>query len=84
MGNNDAMREKVARAIGDADHGLKGRAALEACHFEELVKAVRRMWNAIDQEYDVDDGIPNFSGDVTLAWEELGQILAKVKDEGHG
>ena len=53
-------------------------------HHDGLVKVARRMWDAIAQEYDVDDGIANFSGDVTLAWEELGQVLAKVKEEGHG
>ena len=50
---------------------------------DPLREAAQALWDAIDQEYDVDDGIPNFSGDVTLAWEELGQVLAKVKDEGH-
>ena len=48
---------------------------------DPLRQAAQALWNAIDQEYDVDDGIANFSGDVTLAWEELGQVLAKVKEE---
>ena len=51
---------------------------------DNLRKAAQALWNAIDQEYDVDDGIANFSGDVTLAWRELGQVLAKVKEAGHG
>ena len=45
---------------------------------DELVKPAKALWNAIDKEYDVDDGIANFSGDVTLAWEELGRLLKKV------
>ena len=39
----DAMRKKVARAIGDADHGQQGRAALDACCYEELVEARREL-----------------------------------------
>ena len=59
----DAMREKVARAMFRQDHDEgwdqgevrtkviylnNAEAALEACHFEELVRALRVAWNALD------------------------------------
>ena len=42
---------------------------------DKLRNAAQALWNAIDQEYDVDDGIPNFSSDVGQAWTDLGAAL---------
>jgi len=54
---------------------------------DALREAAQALWNAIDQEYDVDDGIPNFSSDIGEAYTNLGLVLQKVraaKDCGGG
>ena len=73
-----AMREKVARAIGDADHGQQGRAALEACCYEELVEALQNCRSLVELHY----GGTDHTGHAAIA--QANAVLAKVKDEGHG
>lgn len=43
-----------------------------------MLKALKRIDRASDQEYDVDDGIPNFSEDITLAWQDARAAIAKA------
>ena len=43
-----------------------------------LIRAAEGLVNAIDQEYDVDDGIPNFSSDIMQAWARLHSTLGRV------
>ena len=74
---NDRMRKKVARAIGDADHGQQGRAALDACHFEELVTALKNLMEDYEDHTVgfVDDDNPN----VPPALKAARALLAKVE-----
>ena len=92
----DSMVEKVARAMFAQDHDEgwdrgedrtkliyinNARAALEACHFGELVEALVDMAarfercvvaNGTDKEY------------ALLSTKDARAVLKKVEDEGHG
>ena len=89
----DRMGEKVARAMFRQDHDEgwgagetatkliylnNADAALDACHFEELVAALKRVLPMVGAPHDYT------IGDVWQAQEKASALLAKVKEAGHG
>ena len=51
---------------------------------ERLLKAAKTLDYAIDQEYDVDDGIPNFSSPIGEAWAELRSAIRQQEQRARG
>ena len=56
----------------------------EEVNMERLLKAAKALDYAIDQEYDVDDGVPNFSSPICLAWVELQFAIKQVEQRQGG
>ena len=89
----DAIREKVARAIRECESWssfwdekeslVLSRADLEACHFEELVKALERIKGFPKAAEQTGHG-GDYQAGLELAASYAVVALAKVKDEGHG
>ena len=95
----DRMREKVARAMFRQDHDEgwgagetatkliylnNASAALDACHFEELVEALRELhaWSLPFIEKSPISAETQWRR-FPKAVEAAGALLAKVKEEGH-
>lgn len=82
----DSMVKKVAVAIGRTPNAPTddwfedaARAALSACHHDELVEAAEGLDQIIAHEYDVGGGVASFSFNVLERWAALRTVLFKVE-----